>query len=49
MTTKPGFANEIIGRALTGGDAHVATRSVFDGLDWHTAGARVEGSPHTES
>jgi hypothetical protein len=40
-------ANVIIGRALTGGDAHVATRSVFDGLDWTAAGSRVESSPHT--
>jgi uncharacterized damage-inducible protein DinB len=47
MTAQSGFANSMISRALTGGDAHVATRSVFDGLDWHTAGARVEGSPHT--
>jgi uncharacterized damage-inducible protein DinB len=41
------LAHSIIDYALTGGDAHVATRTVFDGLDWHTAGARVEGSPHT--
>jgi hypothetical protein len=40
-------ANSIVGYALTGGDAHVATRSVFDGLDWRFAGARVKGSPHT--
>jgi hypothetical protein len=42
-----GASNVIVGRALTGGDAHVATRSVFDGLHWRTAGLRVEGSPHT--
>ena len=47
MTAQSGFANLMISRALTGGDARVATRSVFDGLDWHAAGARVEGSPHT--
>jgi uncharacterized damage-inducible protein DinB len=47
MTAQSGFANLMISRALTGGDAHVATRSVFDGLDWHAAGTRVEGSPHT--
>ena len=39
--------NAIVGRAITGGDAHVATRNVFDGLDWRAAGAHVEGSPHT--
>jgi hypothetical protein len=40
-------ANAIVGYALTGGDAHVASRTVFDGLQWQFAGARVEGSPHT--
>jgi len=40
-------SNAIVRYALTGGDAHVATRSVFDGLGWRVAGARVEGSPHT--
>src|SRR5262245_47338523 len=40
-------ANSIVGRALTVGDAHVATRHVFDGVDWRTAGVRVDGSPHT--
>jgi uncharacterized damage-inducible protein DinB len=39
--------NAIVEYGLTGGDAHVATRHVFDGLDWRTAGARVKGSPHT--
>jgi uncharacterized damage-inducible protein DinB len=47
MTSQPGFANALIGYGLTGGDAHVATRSVFDGLDWRTAGARVSCSPYT--
>jgi uncharacterized damage-inducible protein DinB len=47
MTAQPSHANLVIRRTLTGGDAHVATRSVFDGLDWRTAGARVQGSPHT--
>jgi uncharacterized damage-inducible protein DinB len=47
VNAQQGIANSIIDYALTGGDAHVATRTVFDGLDWHTAGARVEGSPHT--
>jgi hypothetical protein len=40
-------ANAIVGYALSGGDAHVASRTVFDGLAWRFAGARVEGSPHT--
>lgn len=45
VRTQP--ANTIVRYALTGGDAHVATRSVFDGLNWRVAGARVEASPHT--
>jgi uncharacterized damage-inducible protein DinB len=41
------LTNSIVDYALTGGSAHVATRTVFDGLDWKTAGKRVKGSPHT--
>ena len=40
-------ANVTVGRALTGSDAHVATRTVFDGLDWTASGKRVRGSPHS--
>jgi uncharacterized damage-inducible protein DinB len=40
-------ANAIVGYALSGGDAHVASPTVFDGLKWRFAGARVEGSPYT--
>jgi uncharacterized damage-inducible protein DinB len=47
VSRQPGIANSIIDYALTGGTAHVATRTVFDGLDWNTAGARLDGSPHT--
>lgn len=47
MSTQPRIVNSIVDYALTGGTAHVATRTVFDGLDWKTAGARVDGSPHT--
>jgi hypothetical protein len=41
MTVRIRPANAIVRYALTGGDAHIATRSVFDGLDWRVAGARV--------
>jgi hypothetical protein len=47
MTVRTQPANAIVRYALTGGDAHVATRSVFDGLDWRVAGARVGACPHT--
>ena len=47
MTVRTQPANAIVRYALTGGDAHVATRSVFDGLDWRVAGARVVECPHT--
>jgi uncharacterized damage-inducible protein DinB len=33
--------------ALTGEGAHVATKSVFDGLDWTVAGIRPPGAAHT--
>jgi hypothetical protein len=47
MSVRTPPANAIVRYSLTGGDAHVATRSVFDGLEWRVAGAPVEGSPHT--
>jgi uncharacterized damage-inducible protein DinB len=47
VSRQPRIANSIIDYALTGGTAHVATRTVFDGLDWRTAGARVDGSSQT--
>jgi len=34
-------------RALSGKDSHVATRTILDGLDWKTAGARPDGAPHS--
>jgi hypothetical protein len=36
-----------IGNALSGKGSHVATRSLFDGLDWRVAGLRPEGAPHS--
>lgn len=37
----------IIEKALSGKGAHVATRTIFDGLDWKTAGALPAGAPHS--
>jgi uncharacterized damage-inducible protein DinB len=37
----------IIEQALTGEGAHVATRTVFDGLDWQSAGALPAGAGHS--
>ena len=37
----------MVRRALTGKDAHVATSTVFDGLEWTAAGVRPLGAPHT--
>lgn len=39
--------SEMTRRALTGKDAHVATGTVFDGLEWTAAGVRPPGAPHT--
>lgn len=33
--------------ALSGKGAHVAAKSVFDGLDWKAAGAQPGGTPHS--
>jgi uncharacterized damage-inducible protein DinB len=38
---------EAVGRALSGEGAHVATKKIFEGLDWKLAGARPEGAPHS--
>jgi len=38
---------ETVGRALSGEAAHVATKNLFEGLDWNLAGARPEGAPHS--
>ena len=38
---------KIIDNALSGKGAHVATKNVFEGLDWKAAGARPEGAPHS--
>jgi hypothetical protein len=38
---------ETLARALSGEGAHVASKNVFEGLDWTRAGARPEGAPHS--
>jgi len=47
MTSDSGILCATADRALSGKDSHVATRTVFDGLDWKTAGARLDGVPHS--
>ena len=44
---KPTSRNALVRRALTGKDAHVITKTVFDGLEWTAAGLRPPGAPHT--
>jgi uncharacterized damage-inducible protein DinB len=34
-------------RALSGKDAHVATKEVFSGLDWQAAGSKPRSVPHS--
>lgn len=38
---------EVVGDALSGKGAHVATKRLFAGLDWKLAGVQPEGVPHT--
>jgi hypothetical protein len=38
---------KVVGNALSGEGAHVATRNLFEGLDWKLAGVPPEGAPHT--
>lgn len=39
--------NEALQHALSGQGSHVATVTVFDGLDWKAAGARPRNAPHS--
>lgn len=39
--------HEMLDNALSGKGAHVATKNLFEGLDWKTAGTRPEGAPHS--
>jgi len=36
-----------VANALSGKASHVATKSLFAGLDWQVAGSRPEGVPHS--
>jgi uncharacterized damage-inducible protein DinB len=38
---------KVVGNALSGKGAHVATNSLYEGLDWKLAGVRLQGAPHT--
>ncbi|MGD0694374.1 MAG: DinB family protein [Terriglobia bacterium] len=38
---------KMIDNALSGKGAHVATKDLFEGLDWKVAGTRSEGAPHS--
>jgi uncharacterized damage-inducible protein DinB len=38
---------KMIDNALSGKGAHVATKNLFEGLDWKAAGTRPEAAPHS--
>ena len=37
----------MVGNALSGKGSNVATRNLFDGLDWRVVGIRPKGAPHS--
>ena len=41
------IVQKALGNALSGKGAHVATKNLFEGLDWKLAGARPKGAPHS--
>lgn len=45
--TDRGVLDTVLRNALTGKDAHVDTRTVFDALDWTLAGLRPGNVPHS--
>jgi uncharacterized damage-inducible protein DinB len=47
MNNDQKIIQEVIGNALSGKGAHVATKTLFEGLDWKLAGVRPEGAPHS--
>jgi uncharacterized damage-inducible protein DinB len=47
MSSDRKILEKIIGNALSGKGAHVATKNLFEGLNWKVAGRQPEGAPHT--
>jgi uncharacterized damage-inducible protein DinB len=47
MSDNRSVLENIIENAISGRGAHVATKNLFEGLDWKAAGARPEGAPHS--
>ena len=47
MKSDPKVIQKVAGNALSGKNAHAATKTVFEGLDWKLAGARPAGAPHS--
>jgi uncharacterized damage-inducible protein DinB len=47
MSTDRKILEKMIGNALSGKGAHVATKDLFAGLNWKLAGTRPEGAPHS--
>jgi len=47
MSSDHKILDRTIGNALSGKGSHVATKTLFAGLDWKAAGARPKGAPHS--
>jgi uncharacterized damage-inducible protein DinB len=47
MARRHRLLDKVVAGALSGEGAHVATESVFSGLDWRQAGLRPRGVPHS--
>ncbi len=47
MKNSSKILEQTIDHAFSGKGAHVASKTIFDGLDWKVAGARPSGSAHS--
>jgi hypothetical protein len=47
MKSDQSIIQATLANALSGKGAHVATKNVFEGLDWELAAVRPEGAPHS--
>ena len=47
MGSESELLREILHQALSGRGAHVLVENALEGLDWHLAGRRPQGAPHS--